>query len=69
MLSDWLTNLSFTHSHRSFCPTSGKKLKRGKFYNVERVIEQRKTEHVRYSDDFVFAKVELKTQINSIRGT
>ena len=40
--------------------TSGKKLKRGKFYNVERVIERRKTKHGRYSDDFVFAKMELE---------
>ena len=40
--------------------TSSEKLKRGKFYNVERVIERRKTKHVRYSDDFVFAKMELE---------
>ena len=39
--------------------TSSKKLKRGKFYVVERVIERRKTKHVRYSDDFVFAKMEI----------
>ena len=38
--------------------SSYKKLKRGKFYNIERVIERRKTKHVRYSDDFVFAKME-----------
>ena len=38
---------------------SGKKLKRGKFYNVERVIGRRKTKHVRYSDDFVSAKMEI----------
>ena len=62
--------------------TSRKKLKKGKFYNVERVIERRKTKHVRYSDDFVFANMELevhyftlilthvtKTQINSLGST
>ena len=40
--------------------SSRKKLKRGKFYNVERVTERRKTKHARYSDDFVFAKMELE---------
>ena len=40
--------------------TSSKKLKRGKFYNVQRIIERRKTKYVRYSDDFVFAKMELE---------
>ena len=62
--------------------TSRKKFKKGKFYNVERVIERRKTKHVRYSDDFVFANMELevhyftlilthitKTQINSLGST
>ena len=43
--------------------TSRKKLKRGKFFNVERVIERRKTKHARYSDDFVFAKMELEVAL------
>ena len=44
-------------------------MKRGKFYNVERVIEQRKTKHVRYSDNFVFAKMEVEVHFFTLNLT